>query len=411
MKQKVIWCISKYALPPSLGAQARLFFLSDEFSKRGYKSYVITSSTNHLTRDLPRQVQNVHVHKVGLSDGVFLKGIRIGSSVSFKRVVSWLVFEWRLINLILFRKNQIDRPDAIIVSSLSLVTVLNGYLAKRLFKARFIFEVRDIWPLSAISVTGFSKRNPFIMLLRMMEKFGYRHADEITSPIPNVKEHIAESIRQPFRFTYIPQGFDPAFMSKQDKLLPGFREKYIPEGKFIVGYIGNIVTAYNLDMMIRCARLLEKQHADIHFLILGDGTYKPTLMEKAKDLQNITFIPRIPKSEVQDFLSYCHITTNFFLPEKAFRFGISPQKLVDYMYASKPVLMSFTGYRSIVEDAGCGRTVPADDTEAFNRELLYLKGLPEAALGAMGARGKEFLINRLAWSSLASQYIQLFQST
>jgi len=197
-------------------------------------------------------------------------------------------------------------------------------------------------------------------------------------------------------------------MSRQDKLLPEFREKYIPQGKFIVGYIGNIVTAYNLDMMILCARLLDKQHDDIHFLILGDGTYKPTLMEKAKDLQNISFIPRIPKSEVQDFLSYCHVTTNFFLPGKAFRFGISPQKLVDYMYASKPVLMSFTGYRSIVEDADCGLTVPADDTEAFNRELLYLKGLPEAALGAMGARGKAFLINRLAWSTLANQYIQLF---
>lgn len=408
MKQKVVWCISKYALPPSLGAQGRLFFLSDEFVKQGYKSYVITSSTNHLTRELPRQVQNVHIHKVGLSDGVFLKGSKIGSSVSFQRVISWLVFEWRLINLILFRKKYIDKPDTIIVSSLSLVTVLNGYLAKRIFKARFIFEVRDIWPLSAISVTGFSKHNPFIILLRMMEKFGYRHADEITSPIPNLKEHIAESISKPFKFTYIPQGFDPAFMSRQDKLQQGFKEKYIPEGKFIVGYIGNIVTAYNLDMMLRCARMVQADHPDIHFLVLGDGTYKQTLMEKAKDLQNIGFIPRIPKSEVQDFLSYCHVTSNFFLPEKAFRFGISPQKLVDYMYASKPVLMSFTGYRSIVEDADCGRTVPADDEAAFNRELLYLKDLPDKALQAMGARGKEFLLNRLAWSNLASQYIRLF---
>ena len=408
MKQKVIWCISKYALPPSLGAQARLFFLSDEFNKQGYKSYVITSSTNHLTRELPRQVENVHVHTVGYGDGVFLKGIRIDSSVSLKRVISWLVFEWRLLNLILFRKNRIEKPDVIIVSSLSLLTVLNGYLAKRLFKARFIFEIRDIWPLSAISVTGFSKYNPLVVLLRMVEKFGYRHADEITSPIPNVKAHIAESIRQPFRFTYIPQGFDPAFMSRQDKLLPGFREKYIPEGKFIVGYIGNIVTAYNLDMLIRCACLLNEQHTDIHFLVLGDGTYKLTLMEKAKDLQNITFIPRIPKAEVQDFLSYCHITTNFFLPEKTFRFGISPQKLVDYMYASRPVLMSFTGYRSLVEEADCGLTVPADDVTAFNRELLYLKALPVAELTAMGARGKEFLINRLAWSTLAGQYIRLF---
>ena len=131
MKQKVVWCISKYALPPNLGAQGRLFFLSDEFEKRGFKSYVITSSTNHLTKELPRQVEKVHVHKVGLSDGVFLRGIFIDSSVSLQRVLSWIVFEWRLLNLILFPKNRIERPDVIIVSSLSLVTVLNGFLAKK----------------------------------------------------------------------------------------------------------------------------------------------------------------------------------------------------------------------------------------------------------------------------------------
>ena len=408
MKQKVVWCISKYALPPNLGAQGRLFFLSDEFEKRGFKSYVITSSTNHLTKELPRQVEKVHVHKVGLSDGVFLRGIFIDSSVSLQRVLSWIVFEWRLLNLILFPKNRIERPDVIIVSSLSLVTVLNGFLAKKKYKCKFLFEVRDIWPLSAISVTGFSSKNPLIMLMRMVEKFGYRKADVITSPIPNLKEHISESISKPFRFEYIPQGFDPAFMSKQEKLLPEFKHKYIPEGKFIVGYIGNIVLAYNLDMMLKCARKLQVTQPDIHFLVLGDGTYKANLMEKAKDLNNITFIPRIPKSEVQDFLSYCDVVTNFFLPENAFRFGISPQKLVDYMYASKPVLMSFSGYKSIVEDSGCGDTVPADDVAAFNGALIKIKDLPKAELVAMGQRGKDFLLTRLAWGTLANQYIELF---
>jgi len=408
MKQKVVWCVSKYALPPRLGAQGRLFFLSDEFEKRGFKSYVITSSTNHLTKEMPRQVEKVHVHKVGLTDAVFLRGIHIDSSVSLQRVLSWLVFEWRLLNLILFRNKRIERPDVIIVSSLSLVTVLNGYLARRVYKCRFFFEVRDIWPLSAISVTGFSKRNPLIVLMRMVEKFGYRNADVVTSPIPNLKEHISESIKKPFKFVYIPQGFDPAFMSRQELLLPEFKQKYIPEGKFIVGYIGNIVLAYNLDMMIECARRLEPLQPDIHFLVLGDGTFKAALIEKAKDLHNITFIPRIPKSEVQDFLSYCDVVTNFFLAENAFRFGISPQKLVDYMYASKPVLMSFSGYKSIVEDSNCGLTVPADNVEAFNRALLQLKQLPPQELKAMGERGKEFLLTRLAWSTLANQYINLF---
>lgn len=406
-KKKVVWCISKYALPPRYGAQGRLFFLSEEFAKAGYDSYVITSSTNHLTKAMPRQIESVHVHKEGLTKAVFLKGFFVASSISSKRVLSWLVFEWKLLKLILRRKNRIERPDVVIVSSLSLITILNGYLAKRLFGCKLFFEVRDIWPLSAVSVTGFSRYNPFIILLRAIEKFAYRKADIIFSTLPNLSEHVANSIKKDFRFCFVPQGFSEEFLSKSEPLLEEYVERYIPKGKFIVGYIGNIAKAYNIPFIADSARSLIGKHDDVHFLIVGDGPEKEQLMKRYGDLPNLSFLPKVNKNCINDFLSYCDVATISMFPEEVYRFGLSPQKLVDYMYAAKPVLMSYTGYKTFVEEADCGITV-GDDIKEYTDGILKLKQMPPEELKKMGERGKRFLLNNLSWTQIAQRYINYF---
>lgn len=407
-KQKVIWCISKYALPPDIGAQGRLIFLSNEFAKAGYKSYVITSSTNHLAKELPRQVEPVHIHKINESIVVFIKGSSIDSSISWKRVYSWAIFEWRLFKLIINRKNQLDKPDVVIVSSLSLLTVLNGWVMKKLYKCQFFFEVRDIWPLSAISVTGYSRYHPLIRILRLVEKFGYRKADRIFSTLPNLSEHVRNSIKKPFEFTFVPQGYDPQFFANAQKLLPDFVEKYIPKNKFIVGYIGNIAKAYNIDHIAESAIKMAAIDPEIHFLILGDGPQKETLLKRYGNQHNLSFLPKVSKQHIQDFLSYCDVATISMFPEKVYKYGLSPQKLIDYMYAARPVLMAFSGYKTFVEECDCGITVESNNAEAYNIALQQLKALSPLQREEMGNRGRDFMLKNLSWSQLAKRYTQYF---
>lgn len=406
----MIWCISKYALPPKYGAQARLFHISEELNKIGKQSIVICSATNHLAK-LPEQTADFRIEDIGSTKAIFIKGLKFATSLSKNRVASWFYFEWLLFRFI--RKeytNYTSAPSVVMVSSLSLMTILNGYYAKRKFKAKLIFEVRDIWPLSAILVAGYSKWHPFILFLRWIEKFGYRNSDIIVSPLSNLKQHIAESIgRRKFTFQHLPHGFDKSLLNGGQALPKEFIDTYIPKGKFIFGYIGNIVSAYDLDSLIDCAAQLHQESTHIHFLILGDGDYKSNLIKKAEGLTNITFIPRIPKMQITHFLSFCQVATNFLRPEPLFEYGVSPQKLVDYMLAGKPILMAYTGYKTMVEELNCGIVVESSNVPKLVEGIKRMSQMSENELNEMGERGRNYLLNNLEWSRLIENNISIFQ--
>lgn len=405
---KVIWNVSKYALPPSFGIQYRLFFLSKAFNRKGHESYVFTSATNHLAH-LPEQTANFRSEEIEGSKTIFIKGMKFKTSQSNSRVLSWFIFEYYFFLFILKDyKKFVKKPDVVIISSLSLITILNGYFAKRKFKCKLIFEIRDIWPLSAILVTGHSKWHPFIIFLRWVEKFGYRHADIVTSTLPNASAHIERSIGRKVNFKCIPQGFDVEHMASGKELSEEFFCTYFPPNKFYIAYIGNIVAAYDLETLISCARQLDKENTNIHFLVLGDGNYKETLINQADGLSNITFIPRVTKAEVQSFLKRCDVMTNFLRPEPLFEFGVSPQKLVDYMYAGKPVIMSYTGYKTVIEEVGCGTEVTAGDVPNLCKAFVEYSHKSKEELAAMGQKGRDYLINNLSWDKISDDYIALF---
>jgi glycosyltransferase involved in cell wall biosynthesis len=405
----MIWFISKYALPPKYGAQARLFHISDELNLIKIESVVITSATNHLAA-LPIQTEIYKLETFGNSKTIFLKGLKFANSLTKNRVLSWFYFEW-----ILFRfinngyKNLVESPTVIYVSSLSLMTILNGYYAKKKFGAKLIFEVRDIWPLSAILVAGYSKWHPFVLFLRWVEKFGYRNADIVVSPLTNLKQHIEESIgKRKFEFCHIPQGFDMKLLLESQNLSQSFIQKYIPQNKFIFGYIGNVVSAYDLDSLIKCAHVLDKDYPNIHFLVLGDGEYKEVLINKSIGVSNITFIPRIPKNQIPHFLSFCNVATNFLKPEPLFKYGVSPQKLVDYMFASKPILMSYTGFKTIVEELNIGMVVESGNITKLVEAMIKFSKFTDDELLVMGQKGNQYLLNNLSWEIIVNTNLKIF---
>ncbi len=405
----VIYFISKYALPPKYGVQGRLFYLSNELNKLGFDSSVITSSTNHLAQ-LPKQRENFKLKEDGYGKSLFIRGLNFDNSLSKSRVLSWFVFELYLFRFLFCNKSKyLPKPDVIFVSSISLLTIINGLFAKYIYKCRLIFEVRDIWPLSAILIAGYSRFNPFIIFLRFVEKLGYEYSDVVVSPLPNAEAHIVNSIGRKVNFVHIPQGFDFSLSSNEDEINQDFILKYIPKDKFIIGYIGNLVDAYDLETLINCARVIEKHDQRIHFLILGDGKQRAHLINLSSDLTNVTFIPRIPKTQIKSFLGFCDLATNFLKPEPLFEFGVSPQKLVDYMLAGKPILMSYTGYKTIVEDVNCGIVVEAANIEQIVKTMLHFSTMSKRELLEMGNRGREFLLENLSWENIVKKNIDLFK--
>ena len=184
-----IWYVSKYVITPAGDeAVSRGYGIMREIAALGYESVIVTSDSMGMFH-APGADQPFVVTE---PDGMTLCRIRTlkyTAAKSLRRMLSWIDFEFRLLGL---PRNLLPRPDAIVVSSLSLLTVLNGLRLRRRYGCRLIFEVRDIWPLTLTEEGGFSSRNPLVLVLGSIERLGYRRADAIVGTMPNLGAHVAK---------------------------------------------------------------------------------------------------------------------------------------------------------------------------------------------------------------------------
>lgn len=400
----VIWYISKYASPQKYFFGTRHFYFAEEWVKTGNEVYVFTSNSSHLTDRLPVFKGNYFFEEINKVKTYWLNTFKLvkGSSSSLKRILSWFHFEWQLFFL---DKNNIQKPDVIIVSSLSLLTVINGYLFSRKYKCKFVFEVRDIWPLSLVELGGFSRLNPFILLLAWIEKLGYQKASVIVGTMPNLVEHVENIIGKTNKCFTIPQGYNPDFYNNQEILEQSYIDKFIPKDKFIVAYAGTINSNNPIDVLIEAARILKND--SIFFLIVGDGNRRNTLIEKSNDMANVIFAPSIPKSKVNHLLSFADVCFDSFSSDLA-KYGLSRNKWIDYMYAGKPIICSYSGFQSMLNESKSGTFVEYNKPYLLADVILSYAKMDKGLLEEKGRRAHEYIVNNRSFETLANNYLKLF---
>lgn len=396
-----IWYISKYVTPPyAANVGTRGFWLLREFSRRGHKTVLITSDSNHLAnppklnrQSLKEAVDGVEIH--------WLRTMKYKGARSLGRMISWLDFEWQLWKM---PKSAIPNPNVLIVSSLSLLTIINGLWLRHKYGCRLIFEVRDIWPLTLVEVGRLSSWNPLVVLLSWVERIGYQRADLIVGTVPNLIEHVSEVTRNHSPVICIPQGIDPRILVRAQKLSKAYIDKNIPREKFIVCYAGAIGAANALETFLSCAREL-KFRDDIHFLIVGEGALKQKFENECLGYDNITFAPSIQKDAVSDLLGHTSLLYFSFQKASRLRFGQSLNKLIDYMLSGKPIIASYTGFPSMINEADCGSFVPAEDLNALRTEIERYADMPAEERARIGGRGRDWILKNRRFETLAAEYL------
>lgn len=399
-----IWIISKYATSKEVGFESRLFALARRFVKLGNDVTVISSDSNHFG-EYPKY-QSLYNAELTAGIHVFrIKTLKYTRTVSLRRILSWLDFEWKLF---FFPLSKLQKPDVIIVSSLSLLTIINGVLLKRKYGCKLIFEIRDIWPLNLVQEAGFKCSNIFVRILGVVEKMGYRNADLVVGTMPNLKEHIIEVTGDhQIKCVCVPFGYDASFYADNQVNASYFRARYkIPTDKFIVGYAGSIGISNGLGAFISSIKKMEGDDR-FFFAILGDGALRETYIEATKGLNNIIFISKVDRSEVPSFLGLCDLLYFAALNSKIWRFGWSPNKLIDYMMSSKPVLASYSGFPSMINEAGSGFFIPSEDVDAIQNALLRIINISRDVLHDMGEKGRDWLVSNRNWDTIAKDYLNL----
>lgn len=401
-----LWYISKYVSLPSDRVGARSFLLMREMARLGHRTVIFTSDSNHLVDGpkltgphLIKTVDDVHV--------CWVRTLKYQGAKSFRRILSWLDFEWQLWRL---PKGDFPPPDVVIASSLSLLSILNGLLLRRRYQCGLIFEVRDIWPLTLVEDGGFSPRNPVVAALAAIERLAYRSSDAIVGTMPNLKEHVSEVAGDNAAPVYcIPMGVDEDQLRTAAPLPQEYADAYFPDGKFIVGYTGTIGLTNALETLLECARRMVGDRK-IHFLLVGEGPFKNNYRRQYGDLPNVSFAPAVPKSMIPSILARCDLLYFSLFPSKISRFGESLNKVIDYMLAAKPIVASYNGHPSIVEESGAGVRVAAGNAAALEAAILRYAAMSPDDLAARGAAGRHWLLSHRTYPRLARDYIALAES-
>lgn len=296
--------------------------------------------------------------------------------------------------------------DLIIVTSPPLFVGFSGYLLSRIKRIPLVFEIRDLWPESAVD-TGVLSNKFIIKLAFWFEKFIYKKAKLINVLTPAFQEVLItkKNIARE-KIIQIPNAAD---FSLSEDLLANFdrvqfRRELEIEDKFVITYVGAHGVANHLQQILEVAKKLED--TNVFFLLIGQGMEKEKLIELAKDMQimNIRFVDPIPKSEVFKYILASEMGASVLKNVDTFK-TVYSNKTFDYMSCKTPILMAIDGVsRKLVEDANAGSFVEPENSDNFNEVVRKYLDNPDL-IKLEGENGYRYAKENFDREKLAVKYL------
>lgn len=391
-----IWIVNHYAIPPTHTGGTRHYNLARKLQEKGHEVLIIASNYNHLTHSF---ISKEKGKKIDESSGVPFLWLPVpaykGNTIA--RFWNMLMFMRSLLKNKLLR--SLSRPDIIIGSSPHLFAAKGAQeLAKKL-NCRFILEVRDLWPESLIDLGRFTAKHPLIKIMKKIEMQLYKSANKVISLLPGSHEYLIQNGVHKQDIVWLPNFIDIDAIPKN--LVK------IPDTKFTVMNAGAHGVANDLDTVLEAGLILQKQGLGekIRICLIGEGPEKQRLKQLAmeKNITIVEFMDPVPKTHIYQVLNQADVFLMLLKKSPVFRWGISPNKLFDYLAMGRPIIFGVENPFNPVKEHHIGLSIPASDPKELAKAIKQLYELPEEQRNAMGSRGQEYVVQHHTAEVLATQ--------
>ena len=395
-----IWIFNHHALTPDMSGGTRHYDFSKELVKRGHKVTIIASSYHYSRYTEMKQYQENQTYILETIDNIDFIWLKTppykGNGV--RRVKNMLSYMNQSIRLL--PKLDLAKPNIIIGSSVHLFAVYAAYKLSKTYDVPFVMEVRDLWPQTLVDM-GMSKWHPFVILLGVLEKYLYKKADKIITNLPFAYRYIETLGIHRDKITWISNGVD------LDNII------YTPKQKtkqFIVTYTGSIGITNNLDILLDVVKKFDEQD-DIVFTIVGEGALKNTLLKRIKNenIKNITINAVVPKNKVNEILTKSDILYVGLKDSPLYKYGMSMNKIYDYMGAGRPIIFSSNSVNNPIVDGHCGLTTNPDSKNELYNAIVKLHSMSQAERNQLGLNGHEYAKNNFSIQILVDKLEELLK--
>lgn len=277
------------------------------------------------------------------------------------------------------------KADIVIADSVTPINGICGLISSRLINAKFIHQIRDVWPIALVNDGSLKRFSVTYMIFRALEKIQYRNADWIISALPNVAKHVEASGGDCNHITYLRNGVN----------LGEFLEVTLQRkarASFEIVYVGTLSFAHDIQTIVTVASKISKIRPNIKFKIYGDGIRRAAAESRVRELglNNISFFGSVDRVDVPLILANSDALIATVLNSDAYMFGMNLNKLYDYFAASKPVILASPLTQNDVVLADAGVSVPAEDVDSLVNAVLSLADMSEVELQRLGDNARRF---------------------
>jgi len=401
--------LSQY-FPPEAGAtQTRAYEMARNWVRQGHAVTMLTEFPNHPSGLIPPEYR-AKLYEKDVLDGIEVIRVWVKASPRknfANRMLFYLTYMIgaSIAGLTLARQGY----DLVYASSPPLFV---GGAALFLSWARrlpLFFEIRDLWPESAVAL-GELTHPCAIALATRLEEACYARARLVVVVTQGILDRLLQRGYPHSKLTLIPNGANVEMFSFSPGDRARLRQALNLGDKFVAIYAGIHGVAQGLETVIEAARLL-KDEPGIHFLLVGDGPRKASLLELADSLQlpNLSLLPEQPREAIVDYLSATDIALIPLRNLELFK-GALPSKMFDAWACERPILLNVDGEaRQVMQQAGGGVFVPPEDPRLLADALLQLRQQPEACR-QMGLSGRQYTLQNYSRQAQATKLAQLLEA-
>lgn len=373
-----IWLINHYAVPPQYYPLARQTNFAKHLMALGHSVTIFAASTVHNSdQNLITDGQRWREETVDGVHYVYIKCLDYQGS-GLKRIYNICEFAWKLPGVC----RKFPKPDAIVATSMPPTSCAVGIHLARKYKCKGIAEIADLWPESIVAYGIAGPKNPVVIALRWLEKWIYKKADSVVFTMEGAYDYILEQgweeeiPRQKVHF--INNGVELAQFHENVEQFQIEDEDLVDDSLFKVVYTGSIRKVNNLGLLLDAAKLVK--NPSVCFLVWGDGDELPMLKQRLVDenITNVKFKGCVDKKYIPYIVSCADLNIAHNTPAELFRFGISFNKIFDYMAAGKPILSDFPCPYNPAVQAKAGIQVETPTAENIAEAVQYFVDVPQS---------------------------------
>lgn len=389
---KQVWIVNHYAQAPGEPGSTRHFHLADHLLPCGWQATIIAASVEHFRGkqrlELGQDQRLDHFNSVPY---LWVKTPEYKGNGG-KRILNMLAFTYRV--LLKRTTRGLPPPNVVIGSSAHPFAAVAGAWLARRHKVPFIFEVRDLWPQTLVDMGRLREGAALTWALRKLERWLYHRAARTVVLLPRAWEYIVPLGVSKEKVVWIPNGVDLSLFSPSEQPERGTAEP------FTLMYFGAHGQANGLDNVLRAMQRVQELQAEqplgprIHLRMIGDGPLKPSLMALAQQLRlkNVGFEPPVPKSQIPAVAADADafVIAVLELPG-LYRYGISMNKLFDYLASARPIVIASDAANNPVHEAQAGISVRPGNSEALAKAIIKIASEPIGERQRMGRNGRKYV--------------------